>query len=88
MDQRIVDFIAALRAYGVRISLAESEDAMHAIEQMGIADREAFRISLKATLVKEASDGDAFENLFPLYFGSGMPPMMDGMGDLSPEVEN
>lgn len=87
MDQRIVDFIAALRAYGVRISLAESEDAMHAIEQMGIADREVFRISLKATLVKEASDSDAFEELFPLYFGSGTPPMMDGMGDLSPEEQ-
>ena len=56
MDLRIVQFIAALRASGVRISLAESEDAFRAIEQMGVQEREAFRISLRATLVKDAED--------------------------------
>jgi hypothetical protein len=47
MDARIVHFIAALRASGVRISLAESEDAMHAIDQLGVEDRELFRVSLR-----------------------------------------
>jgi len=35
MDQRIVEFIAGLRAAGVRVSLAESADAFRAIEQLG-----------------------------------------------------
>ncbi|HJW83079.1 MAG TPA: hypothetical protein VJ754_02130 [Anaerolineae bacterium] len=87
MDDRIVDFIAALRAMGVRISLAESQDAMRAIEHMGVMDREAFRISLKTTLVKEASDGPIFDRLFPLFFSSEQPPMMNGMGGLSPQEQ-
>ncbi len=83
MDSRIVHFITALRASGVRISLAESQDAMYAIDALGIEDREVFRLSLKATLVKEAKDGPTFDRLFPLFFGSGQPPMMNGMDGLS-----
>ena len=72
---------------GVRVSLAESQDAMRAVEHMGVMDRETFRISLKTTLVKEASDGPIFDRLFPLFFGSEMPPMMNGLGGLSPEEQ-
>jgi len=88
MDDRIIDFIAALRAMGVRISLAESQDALRAVEHIGVLDRELFRLSLKTTLVKEASDGPIFDRLFPLFFGSESPPMMDGMGGLSPEEQH
>lgn len=87
MDDRIIDFVAALRAMGVRISLAESQDAMRAVEHIGVMDREFFRLSLKTTLVKEAADGPVFDRVFPLYFGSEAPPMMNGMGDLSPEEQ-
>ncbi len=87
MDARIVHFITALRAAGVRVSLAESEDAFHAIDSLGLEDREVFRLSLKATLVKEAKDGPAFDRLFPLFFSSGQPPMMDGAGGLSPDEQ-
>ncbi len=83
MDSRIVHFITALRASGVRISLAESQDAFYAIDQLGLEDREVFRLSLKATLVKEANDGPAFDKLFPLFFGSMQPPMMNGTGEMS-----
>jgi len=87
MDERIVDFIAALRAMGVRISLAESQDAMRAVEHIGVMERDLFRLSLKTTLVKEASDGPIFDRLFPLFFSSETPPMMDGVGGLSPEEQ-
>ena len=87
MDDRIIDFIAALRAMGVRVSLAESADAMRAVEHMGVLDRQAFRISLKTTLVKEAADGPIFDRLFPLFFSSETPPMMDGTGGLSPDEQ-
>lgn len=88
MDQRIIDFIAGLRAAGVRISIAESEDAFNAIRCMGIFDRMDFHDSLRATLVKEAVDRPIFDQLFPLYFGSGGPPLLNLTDNLSPEEKN
>src|SRR5512144_1568973 len=87
MDSRIVHFIIALRASGVRISLAESQDAFYAIDRLGIEDREVFRVSLKSTLVKEAKDGPTFDRLFPLFFGSGQPPMTNGTGGMSSDEQ-
>jgi uncharacterized protein len=85
MDQRIVQFIAALRAGGVRISLAESEDAFHAIEQIGIQDRDTFRLSLRSTLIKDSKDLLHFDQLFPLFFQPGdIPPMLNPSQDMSP----
>jgi len=80
MDRRMVEFVAALRAAGVRISLAESEDAFKAVDQLGAQDREIFRIIMRSTLVKESSDLPAFDQLFPLFFQSGAPPPMTNPG--------
>ena len=86
MDQRIVQFIAALRASGVRISLAESADAFLAVENMGIQDRNTFRITLRTTLIKDKNDSAQFEKLFPLFFQSDDPPrMMDATQEMTPE---
>jgi uncharacterized protein with von Willebrand factor type A (vWA) domain len=85
MEQRMIDFIAGLRAAGVRVSLAESNDAFRAVEQLGVMDREAFRSALRTTLVKEASDLPLFERLFPLYFGSGGPPLINPQESLTPD---
>ncbi len=86
MDQRIAQFITALRARGVRISLAESTDAFQAIEKMGVQDRNSFRIGMRSTLIKEARDLTVFEELFPLFFQANQPPpMMNLMKSLSPE---
>jgi uncharacterized protein with von Willebrand factor type A (vWA) domain len=88
MEQRIVQFIAGLRAAGVRISIAESEDAFRAVERMGVRDRREFQDALRATLVKEARDRPVFDELFPLYFGSGGPPLNDLTEGLSPDERN
>ena len=86
MDQRVVEFIAAMRASGVRISLAESADAFRAMDHLGIGDREAFRTSLRTTLVKEQRDIAMFEKLFPLFFQPNPPPpMQNPTQDLTPE---
>jgi len=86
MEERILKFISALRAGGVRISLAESADAFRAVDQMGAQDRGTFRLSLRATLIKEAQDLATFEELFPLFFGSlNPPPLMNLAQDLTPE---
>ena len=87
MEERIARFVAALRAAGVRVSLAESQDAWQAITHLGVIDREAFRLGLRATLVKDAASFDTFEELFPLYFGLGAPPLLDPQADLSPQQQ-
>lgn len=86
MEERIVRFISALRAGGVRVSLAESADAVLAIDQMGIKNRDAFRLCLKSTLIKKASDMPIFDELFPLFFGtSTIPPFLNISNDLTPD---
>jgi len=87
VDKRIIDFIAALRAAGVRISVAESADALRAVEQVGIYDRETFQAALATTLIKEASDQPTFDRLFPFYFGSGGPPLLNPAEGLTPEQQ-
>jgi uncharacterized protein len=87
MDRRITEFIAALRAAGVRVSLAETADAMRAIEQAGITDRRLFALALQASLIKDARDQETFRELFPLYFSKEAPPPLQppGGGELSEE---
>lgn len=85
MEKRLVDFVAALRAMGVRVSISESKDAFESIDHMGIQDRDLFRLSLRATLIKDSADMPIYEELFPLYFSSGGPPLMNALEDLSPE---
>ena len=87
METRILQLISALRASGVRVSLAESAEAFAAVDLMGIQDREEFRLSLRATLIKDIKDVPTFDKLFPLFFGSGQPPTMGGnpSDDMTPE---
>lgn len=85
MDKRMVQFIRALRAAGVRISLAESQDAMFGVEAVGAGQRDFFRSTLKATLVKEARDQGTFDYFFPLFFGHNQPPLQNIPDNLSPE---
>ena len=87
MESRILQLIAALRASGVRVSLAESAEAFSAVDLMGIQHREHFRLSLRSTLIKDLRDLPIFDKLFPLFFGNGQPPMMGGnpTDDMTPE---
>jgi len=86
MEERIVQFIRALRASKVRISLSESIDAFEAVNHLGVKDRENFRLSLRATLVKDAAKLAIFDELFPLFFGQFTPPPTSNLTqELSPE---
>jgi uncharacterized protein with von Willebrand factor type A (vWA) domain len=87
MEDRVVQFIAGLRAAGVRISLAESQDAFFAVGHMGITQREHFATALRTTLIKERADQVIFDKLFPLYFGSGGPPFIPPEEALSPDEQ-
>jgi uncharacterized protein with von Willebrand factor type A (vWA) domain len=74
MDERLVTFIRAMRGRDVRISLAESIDALRALEISGITDRTVVQAALRSTLVKDAADVPVFDELFPQFFGVDEPP--------------
>lgn len=80
MDDRIIEFVQALRGSGVRVSLAESADCMRALETMGVEEREAFKAALRTTLIKEHADFATFDQLFPMFFNIGTPPMQSMQG--------
>ncbi|MGH8012212.1 MAG: VWA domain-containing protein, partial [Candidatus Binataceae bacterium] len=64
----IREFIAELRTAGVRISVAESLDAMRAVSAAGL-ERTRMREALAATLIKDEADRAVFERVFAHWFG-------------------
>ncbi|MSP62636.1 MAG: VWA domain-containing protein [Myxococcales bacterium] len=68
MVPRLIEFFGLLRKNGVRLSTAETLDALRAVEVVGIADPEALRGALVASLVKRTADEEVFDELFDLYF--------------------
>lgn len=87
MEQRMVEFIRALRAAGVRISVAESQDALNGIGKVGIFDPTVFKTALKSTLVKEHHDQDKFDYFYPLFFTANQPPLENINDELTPEQQ-
>ena len=70
MDERILEFGALLRQHGLRISPAESLDALAALGQAGLGSRQVVKDVLRATMVKRSVDLPAFDELFDLYFSA------------------
>ena len=68
MDRTLTRFIAALRNAEVRISPAETLDAMNALELVGFADREFLKNSLSLVLPKTPDEKDTFETTFDQFF--------------------
>ncbi len=67
-EEKLVEFANLLRQNGVRVSLAETLDAISAAEVSGLNERELFRSSLRATMIKRAHEIPVFEELFDVYF--------------------
>ncbi len=67
LSDLIIEFVAGLRAAGVRISVAESLDAMRAIGVAGLA-LPRMREALRAALIKDEADSPIFDTLFASYF--------------------
>lgn len=68
MDAAVNRFICLLKRGGVRISPAESIDAMIALVSVPLAERSAVKAALAATLVKDMHDLPVFDELFDLFF--------------------
>lgn len=69
MERSLHRFVRLLRLRGVRVSVTEALDAMHAAAQPGaLDDRETLRCALRVALVKDRRDQEPFDELFDRYF--------------------
>src|SRR5438309_10087313 len=75
MRQELHRFFRAARGAGVRVSPAESIDAMRAVADVGFADRAVLRDTLLLTLAKSEDEKQALGNCFDLFFSQ--PVMKD-----------
>jgi uncharacterized protein with von Willebrand factor type A (vWA) domain len=69
---RHTGFVAALRAAGLPVSLAEGLDAVRALQVIDLVDREAMRGAYAATLVKRPVHRTTFDTLFDLWFPAAL----------------
>jgi len=65
----LAGFVGELRQAGLPVSMVEAIDAAKALEHIDMGDRNAFKHTLGATLVKHARHYSAFETAFEVYFG-------------------
>ena len=70
MEDKLVEFANLLRQNGVRVSLAETLDALAASGMVGLGERDAFRGALRATMIKRASELFARGNKAPAADGA------------------
>jgi len=68
MDRLLTSFIRALRNADVRISTAETLDALSAVELVGYGDRQLLKNSLGLVLPKTLDEKAAFETCFDQFF--------------------
>ncbi|MBL1235067.1 MAG: VWA domain-containing protein [Rhodobiaceae bacterium] len=87
MTQMLGNFIRALRASDVRVSISESIDAGRTAELVGFEDREILKSALSQVLAKTDEEEFAFNSVFDRYFSFEKirsPAANDG----APEDEN
>ena len=68
MDRTISNFIRALRNADVRVSTAETLDALGAVELVGYRDKAYLKRSLATVLPKTVDEKDTFDACFDQFF--------------------
>jgi uncharacterized protein with von Willebrand factor type A (vWA) domain len=69
LREQLIRFVTELRAAGLRVSVAESIDAMNAVAVAGL-ERTRMREALAATLIKDEADREAFDEVFGRFFAA------------------
>ena len=73
MRENLHRFFRAARGAGVRVSPAESIDAMRAVAQVGFSDRGILRDTVLLTLAKTQDEKKALGDCFDLFFSQPEP---------------
>ena len=77
MPSRLVSFIGMLRTRNVRISPAETLDAVRVVTTLGYGDREQLRSGLSLVLAKTADEKATFRQCFDEFFSYRLPAAAD-----------
>ena len=67
-ERTITDFVRALRSADVKVSTAETLDAVKAVDLVGYEDREFLKTALRSVLAKSEAEKDTYDRLFELFF--------------------
>jgi hypothetical protein len=85
MDAPLIEFVRAARSAGLRVSPAESIDAVRAVQAVGWQDRAALREALALVMAKTVEEKRAFAACFDLFFRREAPrPIPPGPGAAEP----
>tara|TARA_Y100001934_G_scaffold280990_1_gene389280 strand:+ start:4162 stop:5622 length:1461 start_codon:yes stop_codon:yes gene_type:complete len=68
MERTLVDFVKALRTAEIKVSPAETLDAMHAMDIVGYEDRRFLKDTLSIVLSKNPEEKEAFDTCFDRFF--------------------
>jgi uncharacterized protein with von Willebrand factor type A (vWA) domain len=68
VEARVVEFVEVLRQNGLKVSVSETNDAVRALAEVGVAERDATRAVLASTLCKRVGDVSAFDKAFDFFF--------------------
>ncbi len=68
MDRTLVDFVKVLRTAEIKVSPAETLDAMECMNIVGYEDRTFLKNSLAVVLAKNPEEKDAFYDCFDRFF--------------------
>jgi uncharacterized protein with von Willebrand factor type A (vWA) domain len=94
MESRLVSFIQVLRTHDMRISPAETLDAMDVASLLGYADRASLRDGLSMALAKTAAEKAIFTQRFDEFFGRSLADFSDqtepesSEGETSPDKDS
>jgi uncharacterized protein with von Willebrand factor type A (vWA) domain len=84
---RHVEFVGALRAAGLPVSVSESLDAAAAVQQVPLLDREAVRAAYACAVVKRSLHRASFDTVFDLFFPAVTGTRTAADGDQPPEPD-
>ena len=68
LQKTLVDFVKVLRTADVKVSPAETLDAMEAIDLVGFEDRQFLKNTLSLVLSKNPEEKEIYENCFERFF--------------------
>jgi len=88
MKENLHRFFRAARGAGVRVSPAESIDAMRAVAEVGFADRAILRDTFLLTLAKSEDEKQALGDCFDLFFDRPAVPEAPSASDAAGEAES
>jgi uncharacterized protein with von Willebrand factor type A (vWA) domain len=87
VEQRVVEFVEVLRQNGLKVAISEANDAVRALAEVGVEERDLTRATLKATLCKRSQDVAVFDRAFDFFFSGASKTLEDIEKSLLARIE-